>query len=66
MGWRTLGSLDDLRPGRQQDGVGVRFGPEDAVAVVEVVGEGLGDLVRAAVPIAHRLRGVSFPVGLWV
>lgn len=47
----TLSGLDDLRSGCQQDSVGVRFGPEDPVAVIEVVGEGLRDLVRAAVLI---------------
>lgn len=41
MGWVTIGGLDDLRSGCQQDAVGVRFGPEDTVAVVKVVGEGL-------------------------
>lgn len=62
----TLAGLDDLRSGCQQDSVGVWFGSEDPVAVIEVVGEGLGDLVRAAVLIGHRRRGVSFTVGLRV
>lgn len=63
--------LDDLRSWCQQDSVGVRFGPEDPIAVVEVVGEGFGDLVRAAVLIIltsldHQLRRDSFTVVYWV
>lgn len=61
-----LGGLDDVRSGCQQDSVGVRFRSEDPVAVIEVVGEGLGDLVRADVLVPHRLRGVSFTVRVWV
>lgn len=46
--WRVWG-LDDLSFGMQQDGIGVRPGPEEPVTVVEVVVESLRELVRAAV-----------------
>lgn len=43
--------LDELAPGMQQNGVGVQLGPQLAVAVVEVVGERLWQLVGAAAVI---------------
>lgn len=65
--------LDQLSFGVQQDGVGVRFGSEDPVAVVEVIGERLGDLVGAAVVVVlvslvYRLGRVPNPlmVQVWV
>lgn len=44
-------SLDNLSSGVQQDGIGVWFGPEDPVTVVEVIGESFRDLVGAAVGV---------------
>jgi len=60
---REAVTLDDLTPGVQQDSVGVRLGPEHAVAVVEVVAEGLRDLeaVAAVALIPLLRRGVVGP-----
>lgn len=58
--WRRSCGLDDLPPGVQQDGIGVRFGPEDAIAVVEVIGERLRDLEGAAVAVAVVLVPLWF------
>lgn len=42
-------NLDDLASGVQQNRIGVWFGPEEPITVVEVIGERLGELVGAAV-----------------
>lgn len=69
-----LRGLDDLPPGVQQDGVGVRPRSEDAIAVVEVIGERLRQLVGGAALLfllllaflGWRRRGGRSPVlSLW-
>lgn len=56
------GGLDQLCFGVQQNGVGVRPGPQDPITIVEVMGERLRDLVRAAAAVVVVLT--SFHCGL--
>lgn len=64
--WMRVCGLDDLCSGVQQNGIGVWFGPEEPITVVEVVGECLRELVGAAVfvilvSLYYRLWRVSLP-----
>lgn len=54
---RRRDALDNLTPGVQQDSVGLGLGPEHAIAVVEVVAEGLSDLEAVAAVALVPLLG---------